>query len=322
MTTTNTHLTHSHADEYVDYLRSLVAADVRITSGDDVPSDTYILIEGRPSREKLTSCPDLRAVVIPFAGLPVETRQLMADFPQISAHNLHHNAPMTAEMAVTLLMTAAKNIVPYDREFRKNDWTARYEGNASIILDGKTALILGYGAIGQHVGAVCRALGMKTIGIRRQASDDPDVYSPDALHDLLPRADALIICLPGTPHTEGMIGEKEISLLPKGAIIVNIGRGPIIDGEALYNALKSGHLHGAGSDVWYNYPTDKESRSDTPPADYPFGELDNMVMSPHRGGGGGAHEVEMRRMKSLSELINAATNGHEIPNRIDLENGY
>ena len=276
----NVHLPTPPQAEHLDYLRARVDAAVCITTGADIPTATHILIEGRPTREQLAACPELRALIIPFAGMPPATRTLLVEFPLVAVHNLHHNAPMTAEMAVTLLLAAAKNLLPVDRIFRQNDWTPRYERAPDVILAGKTALILGYGAIGRRVGAVCRALGMTVIGIRRRADGEPGVYPLETLRDWLPRADALLICLPETPDTDGLIGAAELALLPKGAILVNVGRGPVVAEAALYAALKSGHLHSAGSDVWYNYPTSVDSRRTTPPSAYPFGELENMVLSP------------------------------------------
>jgi phosphoglycerate dehydrogenase-like enzyme len=73
-------------------------------------------------------------------------------------------------------------------------------------------------------------------------------------------------------------------------------------------------------DVWYNYPSDEESRTNTPPADYPFHELDNVVMSPHRGGG--TRDTEVLRMDALALALNAAARGEPIPNKIDLKAGY
>jgi phosphoglycerate dehydrogenase-like enzyme len=164
---------------------------------------------------------------------------------------------------------------------------------------------------------------MRVIGIRRRHVDEANgIYPPEKLHDLLPQANVLVVAVPGTDETEGLIGEREIALMPKDSILVNIGRGKIVDQHALYNALKSEHLHGAGQDVWYYYPTDEESRTNTPPADVPFHDLDNIVMSPHRGGFGGIHEIEELRMTALAEMLNKAANGEPIPHQVSLELGY
>jgi phosphoglycerate dehydrogenase-like enzyme len=103
-------------------------------------------------------------------------------------------------------------------------------------------------------------------------------------------------------------------------VLVNVGRGPIVDEAALYAALRDGTLYAAGLDVWYNYPADEAARAHTPPSDYPFHELDNVVMSPHRAGS--SVETEALRMVHLARLLNAAARGEPMPNRVDLEAGY
>ncbi|MCA9915697.1 MAG: hydroxyacid dehydrogenase, partial [Anaerolineae bacterium] len=306
------------------YLRGQLHESVHLTVDHRPdPANHAVLIAGRPTREQLESSPNLQMLLIPFAGLPVETRVLMRDYPQIAVHNLHHNAVPTAEMALALLMSAARRLIPSDQRFRQHDWTPRYEPYPSRLLHGKTALILGYGAVGQHLGAILRVMGMTVLGIRRRASDAASgIYTLDALHDLLPRADVLIVALPGTESTEGLLGEREIRLLPQQSILVNIGRAAIVDQQALYDALRDGHLFGAGLDVWYNYPPDEASRVHTPPAGLPFHELDNVVLSPHRGGGGGNAEIEVLRMDALATMLNSAARGEPLPNRVDLAAGY
>jgi phosphoglycerate dehydrogenase-like enzyme len=272
----------------------------------------------------MAASPALQTLIIPFAGLPQETRALMLDFPHIAVHNLHHNAVAAAEMAITLMLAAAKFIVPVDRALRQHDWRPRYRPNPAVVLGGKTALILGYGTVGQRVAQACRGLGMDVIATRRRAPNEHSegVYPPEALHTLLPRGDVLIIALPLTEKTEGLIGGAELAMLRPRAVLVNVGRGPIVDEEALYQALRDGTVHAAGLDVWYNYPADEASRDDTPPSAYPFHRLDNVVMSPHRAGTGGSEEIELRRMTHLAALLNAAAAGEEMPNRVDIGVGY
>jgi phosphoglycerate dehydrogenase-like enzyme len=147
-----------------------------------------------------------------------------------------------------------------------------------------------------------------------------EIYGPNDLNRLLPLADILMITLPGTQDTEGMLGKDELALLPKGAVLVNVGRGLIVDAGALYQSLTNGHLRGAGIDVWYNYPEDSQSRAHTPPADYPFHELENVVMSPHRGGG--SEDSEQLRIIHLAELLNEAASGSLVTNKVDLMSGY
>lgn len=312
----------------LEILRAEIDAGVRLSANLEIPPqpDFQVLINGTPKKEHLTSSPYLNSLIIPYAGVPESTRTILSDFPQLKIYNLHHNAAPTAEMAIALLMAAAKFLVPIDRDFREHNWTPRYETNPSLLLEGKTTLILGFGHIGQRVGLVCQAMGMDVIGVRRTQNARPipglqtEVHTIDQLDQLLPRTKFLIITLPITADTECLIGAEQLSLMIPGGILVNVGRGRIVDQTALYRALTDGTLCAAGLDVWYSYPDSPEERSGTPPADHPFHELDNIVMSPHRGGG--SRDTELLRMHHLAELLNALHNGSPSPNQVDISAGY
>jgi phosphoglycerate dehydrogenase-like enzyme len=304
---------------FLDQLHAHLAGEVTVVTGAEGPCD--VLVHGEPDRARLEASPDLRAVVIPYAGVPFRTRELLRDFPRISLHNLHHNAAPTAELAVALMLAAAKALVPLDRALRRHDWRPRYVARDDLLCNGKTALVLGYGAIGRRVAAACRGLGMTVLATRRRgAGEGPDeIHAPADLPALLPRAHAVFVCLPRTPETEGLLGRRELALLPDGAILVNVARGPLVDEEALYAELERGRL-AAGLDVWYRYPEGEEARAATPPATHPFHELDNVVMSPHRGGD--CADTEVLRARGLAAMLNAAARGEPMPNRVDLARGY
>lgn len=322
------HLLHPPDPSAQPALLDALSKEVSLSYGPDLPDppDYQVLVAGRPERAHLMASANLRALIIPFAGIPDHTRQLLREFPEIAAHNLHHNAAPTAELALALLLAAAKFLIPFDRALRRNDWSPRYAPNPSLSLEGKTALVLGYGAIGQRLARACLALSMQVMAIRRHPhktagwAGEVAVYGPEALHNLLAQAQVLLIALPATTETEGLIGEHELRRMPAGGVLVNVGRGTIVDQAALYHALKEGWLAAAGLDVWYHYPTDPAEPSNTPPADYPFHELENVVMSPHRGGA--SNESEIARMAQLAVLLNAAADNQPIPNRIDLDAGY
>lgn len=309
------------------HLQSLLNHNIQLSIGEIIRySDrVQILIAGRPTREQLEGCENLETLIIPFAGVPPETRQLLREFPHIAVHNLHFNAAATAEVAMALLLAAAKLIIPMDRSLRNHDWTPRYQPNPAILLEGKTALVLGYGEIGRRVGRMCRAMGMCVVAVRRhkevgELDEEIDVRSVKDLKTLLPSGEVLIICVPLTPETEGLIDHEALSLLPQDAILVNVSRGPVIHEEALYRALHEGKIYAAGLDVWYNYPNDEGSRTYTPPSKFPFHTLDNVVLSPHRAGG--ARHLEFRRMEALAQVLNIASSKLPIPNRVDIILGY
>ena len=327
---------------------------VDVSHGDAVPTDVNVLIIDprqlmNPSwrrAQDLAALPSLRALIMPYAGiLPehlVQLRALLGDErlgSSVMLHNLHHNAPMTAEMGVALLLAAAKRLVPADRRLRQGDWRPRglpFAGATDIeppmpmlLLEGRTALVLGFGALGSRVARVLLALGMNVLATRRTAprggarsAEGVVVHPADALPQLLPQADVLMVCVPSTAETRQLIGAAELALLPDRAVVVNVGRGEVLEERALYEALRSGRLHGAGIDVWYSYPKSYDETSRTPPSSMPFGELDSVVLSPHRGGGIGILDTELLRMRHLGEMLRVAALGKPMPNAWNFDKGY
>ncbi len=324
----NIYIPQSPPNSELMYLTNHLDDGILLNTGEDVPDDYHVLITGRPTKAQLDASGNLHTLVIPFAGLPAETRELMRDYPDVAVYNLHHNAVVTGEMALALLFACARLLVPADRKFRQHDWTSRYEPSPQVMLDKKTVLILGYGSIAKSISPVLKAMGMHVLGIRRSAAkSDEGIYTLDSLHELLPKAQVLLVTLPATDETAGLLKKDEFDLLPDGAIVVNVGRAQVINQHAFYDALKSGKLHAGASDVWYHYPDAKraDSKTNTPPADAPFHELDNMIMSPHRAGAFGNTDVEQARYTSIAKLINRLGSGasdDDLPNRVDLERGY
>lgn len=325
--TLRVHFNRLRDSEFLDLLKPQLAQDIIVTIGEEKPdpADFEILIHPSPTMNWIENSPYLRAIVIPWAGISQEVFDLMGQYPNISLHNLHHNNFNTAELGFSLLLAAAKNLIPMDQALRKNDWSTRFTIRKAVLLRGKTALILGFGEIGQALASYCLGLGMKVKATRKHperkaAPKDVEIYPHNQLHQILPMADVLLIALPLTGETNDLIGKEELRLMPKGSILVNIGRGSIVNQFALYDALKTGHLTAAGSDVWYNYPESKEAHANTPPADVPFGELENFVLSPHRGGM--VEEVDLQRAQALADMLNTANQGLPIPNRVDLTAGY
>ena len=322
------HLSYPPAPDDLAVLQGELHPNVQLTIGDlPDPAQYEILVNGRPTPEQLSASPNLHTVIIPWAGVQEVTAQRLRDFPHIKLHNLHHNAQIVAEGMLMLLLSVARLAAPADRALRQGDWGIRYERPfPAQLLHGKTAVILGYGAIGQRLAQLCLGLGMNVHATRRSlrlpiTENGITIHPAETLRDLLPQANALLICLPHTPQTDGLLGATELALLPPKATLVNAGRAAIVDEDALYDALASGHLHGAGLDVWYRYPKDETGRANTLPAERPFHELANVLLSPHRTGH--VAETEPLRLAALAKLLNAAAaEGKPLPNPIDLTRGY
>src|SRR5579884_296957 len=138
--------------------------------------------------------------------------------------------------------------------------------------------ILGLGTIGRAIARRAQAFGLRVWGTRRTAGEVPGVervLGPEGLDEVLRVADVLVVTLPLTPATRGLIGARELALLPAGAFVVNVGRGGLIDEAALVDALRAGHLAGAGLDVF-----EEESLPETSP----LWTLPEVILTPHVAG--------------------------------------
>ncbi len=181
----------------------------------------------------------------------------------------------TAEHAVALLLALAKQVVAADRRFHADGWSAaRLRG---IELRSKTLGIVGLGRIGRRVAQICRhGLEMRVAAYDPLAPVDAfaalDVVRVETLDDLLPQSQFLTLHCALTPATRGLIGARELALLPQGAFLINVSRGAVIDQEALINALSTGRLAGAGLDVFDPEPL---------PDGHSLLKLPNVILTPH-----------------------------------------
>lgn len=286
------------------------------------PREVHWLIEGRPTAAQLDCDSDLRGVVIPWSGLPPGTRDLLLERTHLRVHNLHHNATAVAEMAVALLLAAIRRLPAADAALRRGDWTPRYTERSGTTLAGRRALVLGGGAIGSRVARVLDALGVRVEVLRRRPRSHAPFpeHGPEALDALLPECSILINALPGTPATSGLMDRARLNRLPAGSAVVNVGRADVFDERALYEGLRDGVLGAAGLDVWYRYPASEAERANTAPSEFPFGELPNVALSPHRAGH--LADTEDERARHLIELFAALANGDGAAGRVDVEAGY
>ncbi|MHA2060502.1 MAG: NAD(P)-dependent oxidoreductase, partial [Candidatus Ranarchaeia archaeon] len=235
------------------------------------------------------------------------------------------NLTATAEHCFALMLACAKKIPVADRYLRRNSWAYGYWSQEfSILLEGKTLAIIGLGAIGQALAKRALAFDMKVLGIRRSEKSFPGVtvYTMDQLSVVLSQADFVAVTLPLTKDTEGIIGTKEFNMMKKSAVFINTARGKIVDQEALYQALKNQVIACAGIDVWYKYPKHSNAyqREDNPPGEFPFHELDNLVMTPHRGG-----FVSEAEAIGIQQVVDNIFRFHEkkpVERMVNLDAGY
>lgn len=186
-------------------------------------------------------------------------------------------------------------------------------------LSGKRVLLLGVGAIGSAFAGKAAALGMEVIGVRRDAKKDhPDLAETapvEKLHSLLPSADFVVVTLPYTPETAGIIGARELSLMKETAYLINIGRGGIVDEGALLGALEAGPegggIAGAGLDVFETEPL---------PPEAPIRRAPNLIITPHYAGW--TPHYSERLWALFHENAAAYADGRPLKNTIDPDAGY
>jgi phosphoglycerate dehydrogenase-like enzyme len=184
-------------------------------------------------------------------------------------------------------------------------------------LEGTTMGIVGYGDIGHAIARRAKALGMKVLALRRrpeQSNGDPVVdaiFPPERRMEMLAACDYIAAAAPLTAETRGMIGEAEFGVMKKNAVVMNVGRGPVIDEAALVHALESGRIKGAALDVF-----DREPLSDG----HPFYHLRNVLLSPHCAD----HTPEWLpdAMRFFLQQFDRFHKGEQLLNIVDKKNGY
>jgi phosphoglycerate dehydrogenase-like enzyme len=222
--------------------------------------------------ELLRRLPNLRFLTV--FGIGTDSVDLAAAREQgIVVSNIPgKTAPVVAEHAFALMLAAAKRVVFQTDELRAGRWGTRID---NVYLNGKTLGVVGAGHIGARMMQLGQAIGMRVIGWTfhptpaRAAALGVELVELD---DLLRQSDVVSLHLPATEQSRGLIGRRELALMKQGAILVNTGRGALVDEPALVEALESGHLAGAGLDVFTQEPL---------PPDAPILSCRQVVLSPH-----------------------------------------
>jgi phosphoglycerate dehydrogenase-like enzyme len=200
-----------------------------------------------------------------------------------------HAQPL-AEFCIMTMLMFRKELPRVLRNQQRKHW----ERHAGTDLEGRSLVVVGLGGVGQEVVRMAKAFRMRVCAVDLPGfAFDPEVLPLDEflptgeIHSALPRAEHLVLIAPHTPETEGMIGAEELALMPAGAVLINIARGALVHEDALVDALQSGHLAGAGLDVFAEEPL---------PEDSPFWEMPNVLVSPHSAS---TSDRENRRITEL-----------------------
>lgn len=219
-----------------------------------------------------------------------------------------------AEHMLGMLLELFKKLELYRDAQKSGAWQSQ---GAVKAVYGSTVLVLGMGDIGGEFAARCKALGAKVIGVRRSPRPCPEyadeVHLLEDLDSLLPQADVVAITLPGTDATRGLMSRERLAKMKEGSVLLNVGRGFIVDTEALCDALERGHLSGAGVDV-----TDPEPL----PPTHRLWNIPTAVVTPHISGFYHLRETHERIVGIFLENLRHFQAGEPLRNLVDFATGY
>lgn len=295
--------------------------------------DADILIGWRPTREVLFNSSKLKLYINPGTGIKHHIknfRDLRNEGRNILLINGHGHAYSTAQHAVAMLLALMNRLIMHHNWMQNGIWRTSDNKDifsASVPLRNRKIGLLGYGAINKHVHSFLSGFDNEFFVLKRDWKKQNEKYptpvkkfKESELHKFLKAIDILIIAVPHTTKTEGLIGAGELKLLRKDSLLVNVARGTIVNEKSLYDALKSKQLAGAAIDVWYNYNPEKDKNGKEYPFSYPFHKLKNILLSPHRAA---SPFDDLSRWDEVIENISRLAKGRkDFLNVVDIDEEY
>jgi phosphoglycerate dehydrogenase-like enzyme len=270
-------------------------------------------------RDVFTSATRLRWVQSPAVGVgSLMFPELLAS-PVVVTSARGIRARSIAEHVIGVTLALARRLPVAMRAQRDHRWAQdELEGPASGVrsLDGLRMGIVGLGSIGMEIVRLATPFGIRVSAIRRRAQDPPpagvdDVASPDGLPRVLASSDVVVLAVPHTPETKQIIGRAEIDRMKRGALLINIARGKLIDDGAVVEALKDGRLGGAALDVFTREPLDASS---------PYWDLPNVIITPHTAGA--MQDYWTPLVALFSDNLGRFERGERLLNVVDKDAGY
>lgn len=271
-------------------------------------------LSGGLLREVFGMCPRVQWVHNRSAGLDnVLFPELIAS-PVPLTNGSGVFSPSLGEFALASILYFAKDL----RRMIRSQEAGRWDQFDITEIAGQTVGIVGYGDIGRAVATRVKAMGMRVLAVKRHAPppDNVDplvarIYSPDRLHEMLPQCDYVVLSAPLTPETKSMIDSAAFARMKRDAVVINIGRGPVVDEAALIDALSSNRIKGAALDVFDREPL---------PENHPFYKLANVLLSPHCAD----HTPDWleRAMQFFLDQFARFSKGEPLRNVVDKQLGY
>lgn len=278
--------------------------------------DADIALIGAFGREILETAQNLKWAHIPWAGIDSLLEAIRKTPAIVTCGKGVFDAPM-ADHVFALILSLTRQINTFLRYQIAGIWRRETPSVSLTDLWGKTMGIVGLGNIGREVARRASAFGMRVLAVKRRPtaiSDEPAdgiFLGYEGLRLMLPECDIVVITAALTPQTKYLIGQNELASMKKGAILINVARGALIDEKALVEALRSGHLAGAGLDVFEEEPLPPES---------PLWHMPNVVITPHVGGL--SERTRQRIFERFLENLRRFISGESLIGVVDKEAGY
>lgn len=295
----------------------------------DLAPEADIIVGWRSSKELLQVAKKLKLFINPGAGIKhhIEPFRELNRSRKVQLANGHGNSYFTAQHAVALLLTLTNKIICHHEWMKNGQWRKDDADAQSLPLRFRKIGLLGYGNINQNIHQFLSGFNVEFSILRndwsKQATPLPTPakkYVFSELHSFLKEIDILVIAIPETSQTIGLIKLEELELLGNESLLVNIARGSIIEETSLYIALRDKVIAGAAIDVWYNYNPEPDAQNRKYPFTQPFHTLENIVLSPHRGA---SPMNDLLRWNEVIENLKRFSRGEtEFLNVVDLEKEY
>ena len=238
-------------------------------------AEVMLDVDRATERDLARQAPRLRWIQLSSSGVVHIVEQMgLGDRPIVVTNAAGMHALPLAEFVLFAMLYFAKRMPRVLADQRRRHW----ERFALDTLPGKTLGIVGLGHVGGAIARLARSAGLRVVAVRRTAgaaSESPDadaVYPPAGLRTLLGESDYVVLIVPLTPETAGLFGKAELAAMKPGAVLINIGRGQLVDEAALVESLRSGRLGGAALDVFATEPLPDAS---------PLWDLPNVLVTPH-----------------------------------------
>ncbi len=279
--------------------------------------EATIFLGGRLSPEQWDRAGRLRWIHVPWAGVnALFALEGIADRSLLFTNSSGVMADSVADQVVAYLVMLNRNLGKQIRWMERREWN-RYttvEHPDRRVLRGMTLGILGYGAIGRAIAVRSRAFGMRIVAMKRSRTLEPEVdrlYDREGFHELLAESDFVVVALPLTAETEGLLGADAFSRMKKTAYLINVARGKILRQEELIRALQRGDIAGAALDVVEEEPLSPDSV---------LWRMENVIVTPHSSGGfvGFGDRTTDLFLENLERFVA----GKELLNPVDPIRGY